>query len=227
MAPIESLPLVLQMMPRNWEARLWADMAENLRRRSGPGNFLFIAPGREWSGQRLDAVAQRWGLDAREAALRIIHDDPAGAALAVFSMAEPDIELIMRQPWVVTGSDGVAGHPRIAGSFAVKYADYVVKRRTITLAQFIRQSTGRSADLLKLDKRGYLRPGWYADVVVFDPARYAPRADYANPDALAVGVTTLLINGQLAIDDGASGTNLPGRVLRRTSVPNCPVPPTG
>jgi N-acyl-D-aspartate/D-glutamate deacylase len=172
-------------------------------------------------------VAAGWQVDALDAALRIINDDPDGDAVASFNMAEADIETFMRQPWVVTGSDGSAGHPRIAGTFPHKFRTYVVERQTITLAQFIRQSTGRTADILKLEKRGYLRPGWFADVVVFDPARYAPRADYADPNALAVGVNTLLINGQMAIDGGTLGANLPGRVLRRTSVPNCPVSPAG
>ncbi|MEI6486891.1 MAG: amidohydrolase family protein [Sphingomonadales bacterium] len=210
--------------PAGMEARtrLLAAMAENLQRRGGAENFLFTAPGRAWSGRRLDAVAKGWGIDPRDAALRIIHDDPEGAALAVFSMAEPDIATIMQAPFVVTGSDGVAGHPRIAGTFAQKYREFVVDRHVISLARFIRQSTGRTADILKLDRRGYLRPGWFADVVVFDPARYAPRADYAHPDDLAEGVTTLLVNGQLAIDGGRLGTALSGRVLRRTGVPHCP-----
>ncbi len=207
--------------------RLRTDMAENLRRRGGANALLLTAAGRPWTGQRLDAVATGWQVDAIDAALRIIHDDPDGGSVASFNMAEADIESFMRQPWVVTGSDGSAGHPRIAGTFPQKYTRYVVERQALSMASFIRQSTGRTADLLKLDRRGYLRPGWFADVVVFDPARYAPRADYANPDALAVGITTLLINGQIAIDGGVPGGNLPGRVLRRAAVPNCPVRPGG
>ncbi|WP_017667642.1 amidohydrolase family protein [Sandarakinorhabdus sp. AAP62] len=207
------------------QGRLRADMADNLRRRGGAGALLMIASGRPWTGKRLDAVAAGWQIDAIAAAQRIIAAGPDGDAVASFMMIEPDIEVIMRQPWVVTGSDGFAGHPRIAGTFPLKYARYVLEKKTISLARFIRQSTGRTADILKLDRRGYLRPGWFADVVLFDPARYAPRSDYANPNALAVGVTTLLINGQLAIDGGALGSTLPGRVLRRTSVPHCPVQP--
>lgn len=208
-------------------ARLRADMAENLRRRGGAHALLLTSAGRPWTGQRLDAVAAGWQVDAIDAALRIINDDPDGDAAASFNMAETDIATLMRQPWVVTGSDGIAGHPRIAGTFPRKYRHYVVETPTISLARFIRQSTGRTADILKLDHRGYLRPGWFADVVVFDPAAYAPRSDYANPDTLAAGVTTLLINGQLAIDAGQMTAALPGRVLRRTGVPHCPLRPGG
>lgn len=204
------------------QSRLRADMADNLRRRGGAGALLLIAAGRPWTGKRLDEVAAGWQTDPVAAAQRIIRDDPDGDAVASFMMIEPDIEAIMRQPWVVTGSDGFAGHPRIAGTFPLKYTRYVIEKKTLSLASFIRQSTGRTADLLKLNQRGYLRPGWFADVVVFDPRRFAPRSDYANPTALAQGVTTLLINGQLAIDGGRLGSNLPGRVLRRSAVPHCP-----
>ncbi|WP_156256019.1 amidohydrolase family protein, partial [Sandarakinorhabdus oryzae] len=207
--------------------RLRADMADNLRRRGGAGALLLTSSGRPWTGKRLDAVAAGWQVDAIDAALRIINDDPDGDAAASFNMAETDIATFMRQPWVVTGSDGSAGHPRIAGTFPQKYRHYVVETQTLSLARFIRQSTGRTADILKLDRRGYLRPGWFADVVVFDPKAFAPRSDYANPDALAAGVQTLLINGQFVIDGGKMTPVLPGRALRRTSVPHCPVRPGG
>jgi N-acyl-D-aspartate/D-glutamate deacylase len=205
--------------------RLRADMAENLRRRGGAHALLLTAKGRPWAGKRLDEVAAGWQVDAIAAALRIIGEDPDGSDVASFNMAEADIETFMRQPWVVTGSDGSAGHPRIAGTFPQKYAHYVQGRHVLSLAGFIRQSSGRTADLLRLDHRGYLRPGWFADVVVFDPARYTPQSDYAQPDALAKGVRTLVINGLLAIDDGKSTSLLPGRVLRRKPAPGCAAPP--
>lgn len=202
--------------------RLRAAMTDNLRRRGGPGAILLTVQGRVWSGKRLDEIASNWAVDPIDAALRIIHDDPDGDRTATFTMIEPDIETFMRQPWMMTGSDGIIGHPRMYGTFPEKYARYVMARRTISMATFIRQSTGRTADYLRLDRRGYLRPGWFADVVVFDPAKFAPRSDYARPRELAVGVLTLLVNGQPAIDGSRLGANLPGRVLRRTGVANCP-----
>lgn len=202
--------------------RLRTDMRENLRRRGGAGALLLADPGRTWSGKRLDVVASEWQLDPIDAALRLILEEPSDIGVISFMMIEPDIEAIMRQPWVVTGSDGAAGHPRMTGTFPRKYAYYVIGRKTISLGTFIRQSTGRTADLLKLVRRGYLRAGWYADVVVFDPRSYAARSDYDRPGELATGVQTLLINGQIAIDGGKLNAMLPGRVLRRTSVPNCP-----
>jgi N-acyl-D-aspartate/D-glutamate deacylase len=136
-------------------------------------------------------------------------------------MIDADIDLLMQQPWMMTGSDGSAGHPRMYATFPEKYARYVVERGVISLGTFIRQSTGRTADSLKIAERGYLRPGYFADVLVFDPVRYAPRADYVRPRELSVGVTTLLVNGVPVISDGIMGTALPGRPLPRRAVPGC------
>ena len=86
----------------------------------------------------------------------------------------------------------------------------------------MRQSTGRTADIYKIDHRGYLRPGYYADVVVIDPARYAPRADYMHPRELSVGVTRLFVNGALAVRDSQTTGATAGRGLLRPTPVQCP-----
>jgi N-acyl-D-aspartate/D-glutamate deacylase len=134
-------------------------------------------------------------------------------------MAESDIRLFMRQPWVVTSSDGSDGHPRQYATFPMKYTKYVRADKVISLQEFIRSSTGRTADLFKLDRRGYLKVGYFGDVVVFDPARYAPRADYTHPRELSVGVEELLVNGRPAIHGGKLTGEAPGRVLLHTPPP--------
>ncbi|RYD40570.1 MAG: D-aminoacylase, partial [Sphingomonadales bacterium] len=148
-------------------ARIRGEMQENLRRRGGARALLLIAQGFPWTGQTLEQVAAEWKLDSRDAALRIIRqsieaDDRGakggGAAVASFNMAQADVDLLMKQPWVVTSSDGSDGHPRMFATFPEKYIRYVRERKVIDLAAFIRQSTGRTADIYKLDRRGYLRP---------------------------------------------------------------------
>lgn len=89
-------------------------------------------------------------------------------------MIDADADLIMRQPWVVTSSDGSNGHPRQYATFPRKYQVYVRERKVITMRDFIHRSTGATADMYRMDHRGYLKPGYYADVVVFDPVNYAP-----------------------------------------------------
>lgn len=213
-------------------ARIRDEMQENLRRRGGAKALLLIGQGFPWVGKTLEEVADEWKLDSRDAALRIIRQSVngkqrgergGGTAIASFNMAQADVDLFMQQPWMVTSSDGSAGHPRMFASFPEKYVRYVRERQVISLAAFIRQSTGRTADIYKLDRRGYLRPGYHADVVIFDPVGYAPRADYLRPRELSVGVRHLFVNGQPAIEDGQATGVAAGRTLLRPRPANCPI----
>jgi len=212
-------------------ARIREEMQENLRRRGGASALLLIAEGFPWTGKTLEQVAADWKLDSRDAALRIIRQSVeatdqgprgGGTAVASFNMAQADVDLLMKQPWMVTSSDGSDGHPRMFATFPEKYVRYVRKRKVIDLATFIRQSTGRTADIYKLDRRGYLRPGYFADVLVFDPDQYAPRADYVRPRELSAGVRKLFVNGALAVDDGRTTGVAAGRALLRPRPAGCP-----
>ena len=215
-------------------ARIRAEMQDNLRRRGGAGALLLIAQDFPWTGKTLAEVAGEWKIDSRDAALRIIRQSieakdqgakSGGAAVASFNMAQADVDLLMKQPWMVTSSDGSEGHPRMFATFPEKYVRYVRERNVISLATFIRQSTGRTADIYKIDRRGYLRPGYFADVLVFDPAQYAPRANYVRPRELSVGVRKLFVNGELAIDDSRATGVSAGRALLRSRPPGCTARP--
>ncbi|MCI4591792.1 amidohydrolase family protein [Sphingobium sp. BYY-5] len=211
--------------------RIRDEMQNNLRRRGGAKALLLIADGFPWTGKTLEQVAAQWQMDPRDAALRIIRQSiettevekkGKGTAVASFNMAQADVDLLMRQPWVVTSSDGSDGHPRMFATFPEKYVQYVRDRKVISLQTFIRQSTGRTADIYKLDHRGYLKSGYYADVVVIDPARYAPRADYVHPRELSVGVNKLFVNGALAVSDSQTTGATAGRALLRQKPTACP-----
>lgn len=213
-------------------AKIRGEMAENLRRRGGAGALLLISEGYPWTGQTLEQVAAEWKLDSRDAALRIIRasveakargERGGGTGVASFNMAPADVDLLMKQPWMVTSSDGSDGHPRMFATFPEKYVRYVRERKVIDLKTFIRQSTGRTADIYKLDRRGYLRAGYFADVLVFDPEEFAPRADYVRPRELSVGVVKLFVNGKLAIDEGGATGIAAGRALLRPRPPGCKV----
>jgi len=209
-------------------ARIRPEMAENLRRRGGPESLLLTSSGQPWTGRTLGQMAAQWKLSPVDAAIRILRvpnakgDNPAGVSVASFNMADRDVDLIMRQRWVVTSSDGSDGHPRQYATFPRKYQVYVRERKVIPLGDFIRRSTGATADMYRIERRGYLRPGYHADVVVFDPVRYAPRADYVNPRVPSVGVSALFVNGRLALSDGKPTGEAPGRVLLRPTPAGCP-----
>jgi N-acyl-D-aspartate/D-glutamate deacylase len=196
-------------------ARLRGDMAENLRRRGGAGSLL-ITEG-QYRGRRLAEVANTLGMEPVAAAIAVIRiGDPS---VASFNQTEEDIAAFMRRPWVMTSSDASDGHPRMFGSFARKYADYV-RARVLSLRDFIERSTALPADTFRLADRGRLRPGAFADVVIFDPRSYAARSTYEAPTLLAAGVRTVLVNGVPAVENGVLTGAAAGRAIAQ-------VPPAG
>jgi N-acyl-D-aspartate/D-glutamate deacylase len=212
-------------------AKIKVEMRENMRRRGGAGALLLIAQNFPWTGKTLEQVAAGWSIDPIDAALRIIRDSATakasgtrisgGTSVASFNMDDADVAAFMKTPWVVTSSDGSDGHPRMFATFPEKYAKYVQQKKVISFDTFIRQSTGRTADIYKLDKRGYLKTGYFADVLVLDPKTYAPKADYVNPRELSVGVKALFVNGQLSVKDSATTGIRAGRGLLRPTPANC------
>jgi N-acyl-D-amino-acid deacylase len=193
--------------------RLVKEMTENLRRRGGPASLLMTsAKDKSIVGKNLAQIAQERNVSPIDAALQIIR--AGGSDVASFNMKESDIEAFMRQPWVMTCSDGSTGHPRKYGTFPRKIHDYVFDKHVITLEDAVRSSTSLTAETLGLKDRGLLKPGYFADVLVFDPKTYNARATYEDPTQLATGVRYLTVNGQLAIDNGSLTSTLAGRALR-------------
>jgi N-acyl-D-aspartate/D-glutamate deacylase len=210
-------PLLKRFDDASLAQRLRAEMGDNLRRRGGAASLLITEGAHR--GRTLADVAA--GGDPVTAAMAVIRvHDPA---VASFNQTEEDIAAFMRRPWVMTGSDASTGHPRAYGSFARKYSEYVRSRRVLSLRDFIERSTSLTADTFGLANRGRLRPGAFADLVVFDPNRYAARATYAQPTLLAAGVRTVVVNGAVAVENGQLTGNAAGRGLAHKPPPGtCP-----
>ena len=200
--------------------RLVQEMQENLKRRGGPDSLLIIS-GRDRSliGKRLGAIAAERKETPVDAAFQIIQN--GGAGVASFNMQDSDIENFMRQDFVMTGSDGSPGHPRKYGTFVRKLGLYVREKKTISLPFAIRSSSALTAETLHLSRRGWLRSGYFADVIAFDPATVADRATYEHPDLLAAGIEYVIVNGRIAVDQGKYTGVLAGQPLR----PNAPARP--
>jgi N-acyl-D-aspartate/D-glutamate deacylase len=164
-------------------------------------------------GKRLDEIAQRRNTTPVEAALAII--TTADPGVASFNMNESDIENFMKQDFVVTGSDGIDGHPRKYGTFPKFFHEYVEAKHVLTLERAVQRSSAETADVLGLKDRGRIGKGSFADVVVFDEAAFADRSTYEQPTLLAVGVRYLLVNGTPTIEDGRFVNAFAGRVLAR------------
>jgi N-acyl-D-aspartate/D-glutamate deacylase len=192
--------------------RLIAEMTVNMKRRGGPETLLMTASkDKSILGKNLAQIAAERKITPIEAALQIIQN--GGSSVASFNMKEEDIVNFMRQPWMMTCSDGSNGHPRKYGTFPKKIHEYVEEKHILSMEAAVRSSTSLTAQTLGLKDRGLLKPGYFADVLVFDPKTYQDRATYEEPTVLATGVKYLSVNGQLAVDDGKLTPALAGRPL--------------
>jgi N-acyl-D-amino-acid deacylase len=176
-------------------------------------------------GRSLAEIAKARGTDPKDTLFDILVEDRAQTYVAVFAMSEPDIALAAVQPWVSfcndsegTSPDGLLGtefpHPRAYGTFPRVLRKYVREERRIRLEEAIRKFTSLPASRLRLNDRGVLKAGLWADIVVFDPEQITDKATFSAPKQLSVGMQWVLINGVPVIADGVATNALPGRVLR-------------
>ncbi|BCS32096.1 N-acyl-D-amino-acid deacylase [Luteitalea sp. TBR-22] len=203
-------------------AALLPQVADNIRRRGGAASLLiaFHPPDRSVEGRSLAQLAEARHVPPEEVALALVarHD----TSTVSFNMSMDDIEYLMRQPWMMTCSDGAtyfAGegkpHPRGHGAFTRKLTTFVRERGTVSLTQALHSMTGLPAQVCSIAGRGRLVEGAHADVVVFDPAALRDEATYAEPHRHATGMSWVLVNGVPAIADGRSTGALAGVSLRR------------
>jgi N-acyl-D-amino-acid deacylase len=175
-------------------------------------------------GKRMSEIAEQWHEDPIDAICDLLIKDRAGTGVAVFGMKEPDVRLILRQPWVAIDNDasgaspeGILGtehpHPRAYGTFPRILRKYVREEHQLTLEDAIRKFTALPAQREHLADRGVLKQGMWADVVVFDPEEIHDVATYEDPNHLSVGMRYVLVNGVPVIDQGKLTGALPGRVL--------------
>lgn len=181
------------------QPKLRLEIEENLRKRGGADALLIVAGDDAWVGKTLKEIADNRGEDAISTAVAVVLE--GDARVASFNMQESDIEAFMRQLWVATSSDGTEGHPRKYGSFPRKYRHYVVEKKVMSLGQFIRRSSGLTADIFSICDRGYIRESYAADIVVFDPEKFRETATFSEPKGLSTGVVHLFVNGAPVIFD--------------------------
>lgn len=200
--------------------RVRAGIVENIKSRRG-GQALRIAsykPRPQWQGKSLDIIASDSNQSVLEVVLEI--ERHGGAGVVSFGMNEEDVRLIMKQDFVATASDGTSQvpsatvpHPRSYGCFPRKIGHYALKEGVVLLAHALRSASGLPADILRLKGRGYLRAGYQADVVVFDPKTFRDTATFDKPHQYAPGVRYLFVNGRCVIDGGRFTGTLAGKVL--------------
>jgi dihydroorotase/N-acyl-D-amino-acid deacylase len=176
-------------------------------------------------GHTLADIAKARGTDPMDTLFDILVEDDAQTSVAVFAMSEPDIELAVVQPWVSfcndssgTSPEGLLGkefpHPRAYGTFPRVLRKYVREERRMRLEEAIRKFTSLPASRLRLNDRGVIKAGLWADIVVFDPNVISERSTFQAPNQLSVGMQWVLVNGVPVIADGVATHALPGQVLR-------------
>ena len=192
--------------------RIKTEMQDNLVLRGGPEAMLVTNAASEYVGMTLAQIAAILEMDVLDAAIEVVlGGDPS---IASFVMHKDDINRLAVQPWVMTGSDGTSGHPRLYGSYPKAFNDFVQEQQLMSTAQFVHRSSGLVADTFRLCERGYLREGYVADIAIIDADNYQARASYGHPTEHSTGVTGLLVNGVLAIDNGELN-ELAGQIIRR------------
>ena len=202
-------------------ARIVAATTEMLETRGGADKILLVDERPELNGRTLADYAAQTEMSVHEAVRSILRVDNATVMnLELYDHA--NTRTLAQEAWMMTCTDGrtprpdqAISHPRTYGAFPMKLRLFVNEEAVIDAAFAIRSFTGLAADFLRLPDRGYLRPGYVADVVVLDPERYRDRANYESPKQLSEGVEQLLVNGRFAIRDGRHTGMLHGVPLKR------------
>jgi len=209
--------MLARMTDDQQRARMLEEVRENLRRRGGDSTLLLTGGGsaaRPYIGKTLRDVALARDLAPDVAAVALIREG-ADMSVASFNMIESDIVRFMRDPFVMTSSDGSDGHPRLYGTYPRKLRHYVLERGVISMARMVEASSAQVAQVYGLGDRGVLRPGAYADVIVFDPETVRDEATYVAPTRLATGMRWVFVNGVSAVEAGEPMGALAGRSLRK------------
>jgi N-acyl-D-amino-acid deacylase len=205
-----------------------SDIAHEIARRGGaPNVIVYDYTDQALYGKSLADIAGMWTLDPVEAAIRIQLDGlpnrAGGARMRGFSMHEMDMELIAKQPWVATSTDGgialpeegPSTHARYYGSFTRKIRHYALDRGVISLEHAIRSSTSLPAQIMRLKDRGQIREGFAADLVVFDLATIRDKATFFEPHQHSEGILYVFVNGVAVVDETRLTGAMPGKVLTR------------
>ncbi|MCC7428653.1 MAG: D-aminoacylase [Alphaproteobacteria bacterium] len=179
-----------------------------------PVMVTWSVPHPEMTGRMIDAVAREWGVPVTEAAERLL---PAGAIY--FQMDEADVQRIIAHPRSMIGSDGLPHdahpHPRLWGTFPRVLGHYARELGIVAMEDAVRKMTSLPAAEFGIADRGTVRPGAYADLVLFDAATVKDSATFERPTEPAAGIVETWVNGRSVWRDGAATGERPGRLLRR------------
>ncbi|MEP2668179.1 MAG: D-aminoacylase [Cyclobacteriaceae bacterium] len=212
------------------EMRKPSDQWENLLLMSGGAeNVLLLGFAndslRQFTGKTLAEVAEIYGKSPEETAMDLVMADSTRVGTAYFMMSEENIKRQIALPYLSFGSDAGSpategvflksnDHPRAYGNFSRLLGKYVRDEKVIPMHEAIRKLTSLPASNLKIQKRGTLTPGYYADVVAFDPEKIQDHATFEQPHQYSTGMVHVFVNGEQVLAEGEHTGARPGRVVR-------------
>jgi dihydroorotase/N-acyl-D-amino-acid deacylase len=178
-----------------------------------------------YEGKNLDEIAKSEAKHPADALMDIVVADKGNTSKITFSMNEEDVRAAVKHPLVsfctdsgASATDGIfaaeRNHPRGWGSMPRILGRYVREEKLLSLEEAVRKATSLPATRMRLADRGQVRPGFFADLVVFDPGTVLDRSTYVNPWQYSAGIPYVLVNGQLVVDGGKITDARPGRILR-------------
>jgi N-acyl-D-amino-acid deacylase len=184
---------------------------------------------RDYQGRTVQELAESVGLDPRDWVLDLLSEGEGWIAAAHFALSEEDVQRVLRDPRVMIGSDAVAlsptgpdaasrPHPRSYGTFARILSRYVRDKGVLSYEEAIRRMTSLPARRIGLRDRGQIHEGFVADIVLFDPNEVTETATFAAPHSLAVGISLVVVAGEIAFREGIATGARAGRVLRRQNL---------
>ena len=181
---------------------------------------------RRYQGLRVDAAARLAGQEPVDFVLDLLYAEKIQVDAIYFVMSEDNLRAILRKPYVMIGSDSGCRahygqlstgrpHPRTFGSFARVLGHYARDERLFDLSTAIRKMTSDPCRRLGVSDRGWLRPGYRADIVLFDPDRVSDTASYEEPIRYPDGVHTVVVNGVVTVEAGQHTGARAGQIVRR------------
>ena len=195
------------------------DVARGIADVGGAANITIVScrAHPDYEFKTLAAIAQSQNVTPVEAYMRIVKD--GGAGIVCHSMKDTDIKTFYQQPWVMVSSDGGIGsrHPRGAGTFPKVLGQFVRQEKWFTLSEAIRKMTSLPAWRLGLKDRGLIKPGYKADLVLFNPATVIDRATFQQPELISGGINRVFVNGKEVWSDTKVTGNRPGKPLRHAT----------
>ncbi len=212
--------------------RLRAEILAEMNRRGGPGRIVIAELGSArntgLSGKTVSQIAQLWNCPPEIAVMRLLKEEKATVEAIYFSLSDEDVAAILSSDQVSVGSDGTgmnatedserSTHPRSYGTFPRILGVYVREKGLLSMPKAIHKMTGLPAGRVGLKNRGLIKPGFIADLVLFDPLAIQDRSTFDHPHQYAAGVVYVWVNGCPVVREGVITGNTPGKVLRKKDV---------